>query len=233
MRGAILAGGSGSRMRPATEAYSKAMVTAYDRPAIEYPLNTLREMGCDSAVVVGSPESIGQIASYFKEGDRVGLDLTYRVQAEPRGVADALSKTAGYVDDVFPLLLGDVYFDPPPTPQTEPTLFWHEFEGGINHSVWNPEQDIIIEKPRLIDIGHKAIVGYYYDQAVFDFIDGMTPAQSGELEIVDIHNFYRQRGAQFVEHTGFFGDMGTPAGLLRVANHIAFTRNVETVKIEE
>lgn len=226
MRGVVLAGGAGTRMRPVTEAYSKPMVTVYDRPAIEYPLNTLREMGCDSAVVVASPQSIGEIAGYFKEGDRVGLDLTYKVQAEPRGVADAVSKARELVSGVFPLLLGDTYFDPALPQQTEPTLFWHEFEHGTNHSVWLPEADIIVEKPRYIDIGRKAVVGYYYDEAVFDFIDGMTPAQSGELEIVDIHNFYRDRGAQFVEHKGFFGDMGTPEGLRRVVNHVAQVQTV-------
>ena len=219
MKGAILAGGSGSRMAPVTEAYSKAMVTVYDRPAIEYPLNTLLEMGCDSAVIVASPQSIGEIAKYFKEGERVGLSLEYKVQSEPRGVADAIGKLATSVSGVFPLLLGDTYFAPSLPKQDKPALFWHEFPHATQHSVWEPEYDIIVEKPRYIELGHKAIVGYYYDQSVFEFIESMTPAQSGELEIVDIHNFYRQKGAQFVEHQGFFADMGTPQGLLRAANH--------------
>lgn len=216
--GAVLAGGSGSRLRPMTEATSKAMVTVFDRPALEYPLNTLREMGCDSAVVVASPESIGQIANYFKEGERVGLDLTYRIQSEPRGVADAISKTRELVSDPFPLLLGDVYVDPPLPAATEATLFWHETPLAKNHSVWNPEQNTIVEKAA--NLGNRAIIGYYYDDRMFEFIEGMTPAESGELEIVDIHNFYRELGAKFVEYSGFFGDMGTPRGLLRVANHI-------------
>lgn len=218
--GIVLAGGSGSRMRPVSEAYSKAMVTVYDRPAIEYPLTTLKEMGCDSAVIVASPQSIGQIAGYFQEGDRVGLDLTYRIQAEPRGVADAISKAKGLVSGVFPVLLGDVYVTPAPQPQLEPTLFWTDTELAKNHSVWHPETDAIIEKPRLVDLGNRAIIAYYYDQRIFEFIDSMTPTQSGELEIVDIHNYYRQLGAKFVEYSGYFGDMGTPDGLLRVANHI-------------
>lgn len=219
-RGVILAGGSGSRMRPITEAYSKAMLTVYDRPAIEYPLNTLREMGCDSVVVVASPQSIGEIAEYFQEGERVGLDLIYKVQSEPKGVADALNKAEGLVYGVFPLLLADVCISPVLERQTQPTLFWTETDLANNHSVWNPEANIIVEKPKHIDLGKRAIIGYYYDHQVFDFFDSMSPAQSGELEIVDIHNFYREQGAQFVEHTGFFGDMGTPNGLLRTANHI-------------
>lgn len=219
MRGVILAGGSGSRMAPVTEVTSKAMLTVYDRPAIEYPLRTLRAMDCDSAVVVASPKSIGQIADYFKDGERVGLDLIYKVQAEPIGVADAVNKAKGLVGGLFPLLLGDVYFDSALPKRTGPTLFWHEFDFADQHSVWLPDKNIIVEKPRYIDIGKKAIVAYYYDESVFEFIDSMTPAQSGELEIVDIHNYYRQTGAAFIRYSGFFADMGTPQGLLRAANH--------------
>lgn len=219
-RGVILAGGSGTRFRPMTEVQSKAMLNVYDRPAIEYPLRTLRLMDCDSAVVVASPNSIGPISEYFKEGERVGLDLIYKVQSEPRGVADAMNKAKGLVNGVFPLLLADVFVNPVLPKQTEPTLFWTETDLANNHSVWSPEANIIVEKPKLIDIGKRAIIGYYYDERVFEFFESMTPAQSGELEIVDVHNYYREQGAQFVEHKGFFGDMGTPEGLTRVANHI-------------
>jgi len=219
MKGVVLAGGSGSRMAPMTEVTSKAMVTVYDRPAIEYPLRTLRNMGCEDAVIVASPTSIGQIAQYFKQGDRVGMDLEYRVQGEPKGVADALKRAQKSVQGVFPLLLGDVYFGERLRIQTQPTLFWKDYERANEHSVWNPETDSIVEKPRYIDLGRRAILAYYYDEQVFDFIDSMSPAQSGELEIVDIHNFYRQLGAQFIEYTGFFADMGTPGGLLRAANY--------------
>lgn len=220
MKGVILAGGNGSRLAPQTEFQSKAMVMVYDRPAIEYPLNTLRRMGCESAVVVASPKSVGEIASYFKDGERVDLDLEYTIQNTPTGVADALLRTKNAVSGSFPVLLGDVYFDSPLEPQDKATLFWHEFEFANQHSVWNPEQDIIVEKPRYIDLGHKAIVGYYYDERVFEFIESMSPAESGELELVDVHNFYRKLGANMVEYTGFFADMGTPDGVLRAANHI-------------
>lgn len=220
MKGVILAGGSGSRLAPQTEVQSKAMVMVYDRPAIEYPLNTLREMGCDSAIVVASPKSVGEIAGYFKDGERVGLSLEYAVQNTPSGVADALYRTKNAVSGTFPVLLGDVYFDKPLEPQTEATLFWNEFDLATAHSVWNPEHDIIVEKPRYIDIGKKAIVAYYYDERVFEFIESMSPAQSGELELVDVHNFYRQLGAKMIQYSGFFADMGTPNGVLRAANHI-------------
>lgn len=219
MKGVIIAGGEGTRMGAVSEVYNKHVATCYDRPVIHYPLATLKAMGCDEAVIVGSPKSIGDIAKYVKDGERVGLDVEYKVQAEPTGVAGAIGRVANNVTGVFPLLLGDCYYAPALPRQTEPTLFWKEYEFADQHSVWNPETDAIIEKPRYVDLGNRAIIGYYYDESVFEFIDSMSPAQSGELEIVDIHNFYRNNGAQFVEFKGFFADMGTPDGLLRAAQN--------------
>lgn len=219
MRGVILSGGSGSRLRPATDHYPKSMALVYDKPMIDYPLRTLREMGCDSAVIVSSPEGLPSMIKHVKDGAEHGMDVLYKVQNRPGGVAQALGLVAGEVGGLFPLVLGDCYYDPAPPAQTEPTLFWHDFPHGDEHSVWIPEADAIFEKPKYVNVGKRAIISYYYDEQVFDFINGMQPSQSGELEIVDIHNFYREQGAQMVEYTGYFADMGSPDGLLRAANH--------------
>ncbi len=221
MKGVILAGGKGSRLAPATDVMNKSMALVYDRLMIEYPLETLREYGCDSAVIVSSPTGVGDMSRYLKDGEAFGLDLEYVVQREARGIADAIGACANKLSGVFPLILGDCYYDPAPPVQTEATLLWHDYEFADQHSVWNPETDAIIEKPRLVQLGSRAIIGYFYDEQLFDFAEQVQPAQSGELEIVDIHNMYREAGAQMVEYEGFFGDMGTPDGLLRVANHEA------------
>lgn len=223
MKGVILAGGNGSRMRPATEAYTKAACLVYDKPMLHYPLTTLRDMGCDSAVIVSSPNGVGDLSRMFKDGEDYDLDIEYKVQNQPGGVAQALGRVANSVTGLFPLILGDCYYAPAPKPRSweHPTIFWHEFEHANEHSTWNPETDAIIEKPRLVDIGKRAIISYIYDTSVFDFISRMKPAHgSGELEIVDIHNYYRLEGAEFVEYKGYFADMGTPDGLLRAANYI-------------
>jgi glucose-1-phosphate thymidylyltransferase len=223
--GVILAGGNGTRLGTG-EMYPKAAALVYDKPAIHYPLTTLAEMGCDSAVVVASPEGVGPLAKYIKDGEDYGLDVEFVVQNAPRGVGDAISRTATRVEGVFPLILGDCYYDPAPPVQEEATLYWHDFPGGTNHSVWHPESGAIIEKPRLVDIGRRAVISYFYDERIFDFIKSMKPTPgSGELEIVDIHNFYRMEGAQMLEYIGFFGDMGTPLGLHTVASHIARKKN--------
>lgn len=219
MKGVILAGGSGSRLKPATDIYSKGVTLVYNKPMIHYPLSTLKEMGCDSAVIVGSPTGLGEMSRIIKDGEAYGLDVEYKVQNKPGGVAEALGRVANNVTGVFPLVLGDCYYDPAPLPQTEPTLYWHDFPHGDEHSVWIPEADAIFEKPRHVNVGKRAIISYFYDDRVFDFIQTLQPAHSGEMEIVDIHNFYRANGAQMVEYTGYFADMGTPDGLLRAANH--------------
>lgn len=223
MKGVILAGGSGSRMRPATEVYPKGMALVYDKPMLHYPLSTLRDMGCDSAVIVGSPEGVGAFSKAFKDGADYDLDLEYKVQREPNGVAGALGRVATSVNGLFPLVLGDCYYSVPPKPHNtvHATMFWHEFPTAIEHSIWIPEVDAIFEKPRYVNVGMRAIISYIYDERVFEFIERMNPAHNtGELEIVDIHNFYRDVGADMVEYQGFFADMGTPDGLLRAANYI-------------
>lgn len=227
MRGLILAGGNGSRIGRTAEIYNKHVSQCYDRPVIHYPLRTLAEQGCESAVIVGSPKSIGDISAYVKDGAEFGLDVAYKVQAEPNGVAGAIKRAQNLMSGVFPLILGDCYYASPPKPRHSdtPTMFWHEFEFADQHSVWSPEADIIVEKPRYIGLGNRAIVAYFYDERMFEFIDGMTPAQSGELEIVDIHNFYRQEGIDIIEYQQFFADMGTPDGLLRAAQYEQGRRN--------
>lgn len=223
MKGVILAGGSGSRMKPATEAYAKSAALVYDKPMIHYPLTTLRDWGCDTAVIVGSPTGAGDFAKMLKSGADYGLDIEYKVQDEPGGVAQALARVESSVEGVFPLVLGDCYYDPAPPRQDEATIYWvspERYENADQHSMWYPEIGAF-EKPRLVKLGKGAIISYFYDERVFDFIKTMKPAHgTGELEIVDIHNFYIREEAQMLEYTGWFGDMGTPEGLLRVANHI-------------
>lgn len=216
-RGVILAGGEGTRLRPATNLYNKHAAVVYDRPMISYPLETLGAMGCESVVIVTSPQGKRDLPVVL--GDKE-IPITYMVQPIPFGSADALRFAQGEVEGTFPVLCGDVYFDPPLPQVDEPTLFWNQFEGANKHSVWHPETNSVVEKPTR-DIGNRAIVGYVYDEEVFEVIPKLRPTERGELELVDLHNWYLRNGAQVEPHLGFFGDMGTPDGLLRVANYVA------------
>jgi glucose-1-phosphate thymidylyltransferase len=215
-KGVILAGGEGTRMWPTTKLYAKSMVQVYDRPMIDYPLRTLKAMGCEDAVIVSSPRGLGLIAQHVGDGQAMEMDVTYRVQPEGTTIAEPIRKLK--IEGVFPLILGDCYYDPALPKRDEATLFFKHYDHANEHSVWSPEADAIVEKPRVMDLGDRAIIGYYYDERIYDFVEEFE--SSGQrLDIVDIHNFYRARGVEFVEYEGFFSDMGTPDGLLRAANH--------------
>lgn len=237
MTGVVLAGGEGTRLNPMTEAYNKHTAVVYDRPMIYYPLDTLKKMGCDSVVIVSGPKGIGDLAKVLKDGSDIRMDITYKVQPEEAGgTAQALAQAEGHVDGVFPVLCGDVYLDPAPEPAGTPTLYWNEFDTATQHSVWNPETNEVEEKP-IRDIGKKAIIAYCFDERIFDVIRTLKPTERGEIELVDIYNWYLQNGAQVKEHDGFFGDMGTPDGLLRVAKHhqekLAYMNSREYLRSDE
>lgn len=216
-KGVILGGGEGKRLGLP---YNKHIAPVYDRPMIYYPLQSLKEMGCDSAIVVSGPKGLPQVAEAVGDGSIVGLDVTYKMQpTEAGGTAEALATAKNGLTGVFPVLCGDVYFDPAPPRSDVPALIYNQYERANEHAVWNPETNEIIEKP-IRDIGKRAIVAYWFDERVFDFIRDMKPSERGELELVDIYRFYLENGAEMIEHQGFFGDMGTPDGLLRVANYV-------------
>lgn len=205
-------------MRPVTEMYNKGAVLVYDKPMIHYPLMALHNMGCDRVTIVTNPHGIGDISQYVKDGEAFGMDAEYRIQAPGASFAKAIGSLS--VEGVFPFMLGDCYYDPLPPPRETPTLFWHAYEFANQHSVWNPEINGIVEKPRGMNLGNRAVIAYFYDERLVEFAQSFTPQPgSPPMEIVDIHNFYRENGADMVEYEGFFSDLGTPDGLLRGALH--------------
>lgn len=215
-RGVILAGGEGTRIGMP---YNKHSALVYDKPMISYPLETLKDMGVKDVTIVSSPNGIGDIAVIVQDGSKWGLKAEYRIQNNPNGMAGALGASA-VADELFVVLCGDCYYDPAPKLDGKTQLWWSEVEFAKNHGVWNPETNQIIEKP-VKDIGRRAVIGaYVYDQSVFEVINNLKPSGRGELEITDINNWYLKKGLEIRQYGGFFGDMGTPDGLLRVANRI-------------
>lgn len=213
----LLAGGVGSRLK--NPVYNKHLAIVNEKLMVEYPLRTLGAMGCTDVVIVGSPESTPDLVRLIGDGSDYSLGATYKVQKVPRGAADALGRAKGLVEGTFPVLCGDVYFDPAPELTDKPTLYWTHLDTANQHSVFDPEANVVVEKPKQ-NLGKRAVVAYMYDDTVFDLIPELEPSERGELELVDIHNFYLSVGADVKEYKGFFGDMGSPQGLLRVANHI-------------
>lgn len=232
MKGVILAGGEGTRLREISSGKNKHTVEVGGQPMITYPLRTLGSLGCEGVVIVTSPTGLGEIREIVGYGSQFNMDVTYAIQEQPLGTANALQQAEGSMEGVFALICGDVFIDP--TPQTtiqRPTLFWNEFELGNRHTVYIPSTTEtpaeLIEKPtdeylRTRKAGRKAIVFYLYDLEVFKVIPRVGKSARGELELEDLHKYYLDKlGEEIMEqHTGFFGDMGTPDGLARVEDYI-------------
>lgn len=204
-----MAGGAGSRLGLP---YNKHAALVYDRPMLEYPMETLNNMGCESLVIVTNPQDLYDLG-------RIAPKAQFESQRTPNGTPGAILPAQRHIQGLFVALCGDVFLDPAPETPIEPTLYWHEFEEAHNHSVWDPETNEIIEKP-LRDIGQRAIIAYAFDEQVFDVIKSLQLSSRGELEMIDIYRWYMDSGVKMKEYKGFFADMGTPDGILKVSQYI-------------
>ncbi len=203
MKGIILAGGKGTRLQPATFAMNKHMIPILNEPMILYPLDTLKELGCKDILIVSGGNHVGQFAEFLRDGSDYGVRLTYKVQKEAGGIAQALSLAEDFVGkNDFVVILGDnIYGNTPVKPP--------EGYCGI----------VLEEKPK--DPKSKmAVTGlYFYTPAVFDFIRSLKPSTRGEMEITDVNNWcLKNLDTATLEYEGFWSDAGTPESLATVVN---------------
>ena len=237
MRGIILAGGHGSRLFPLTKIFNKSLLPIYDKPMIYYPLQTLKQIGITEICIVSGKEHCGQIMNQLGSGEEYGVDITYRVQEKPGGIAQALGlcrEFAGrdnvYVclgDNIFEDDFSDLklnYFDswchiflkevPDPERFGVPV-----FQGVDRHLVKVEEKP---EKP----MSDYAVTGLYmFNHEVWSVIDTLKPSERGELEVVDLINWYIDRGkTTHSEVKGFWSDAGTPDSLVH-ANKLVSERS--------
>lgn len=212
-RGVILAGGNGTRMRELSDK-NKHTLDVAGFPMINYPLNTLKEMNIEKVTVVSSYDGIVQLMDVIDEPD---MEIEYRLQEHPRGMADALGAAAVH-ESLFVVLCGDCYHSPAPKLDSSVQLWWTRQDGMNQGAIWDPEINRIVEKPK--KLGGLAIIGArVYDQTAVEMVKSLRPSSRGELELVDIDNWYLQNDLQISYYGGFFGDMGTPKGLERVETH--------------
>ena len=234
MKGLILAGGKGTRLLPATRVTNKHMVPILNTPMIVYPLNTLKSFGITDIMVVSGGEHIGQIAEFLGDGSEFGVNITYRVQKEAGGIAQALGIARDFMkgEERFAVILGDNIFD-----NSSFSSFYYVSEATIFYTkVSNPERfgvpvfkkipyegdgniERIEEKPKN-PLSNYAVTGLYiYPENVFDFIATLEPSARGELEITDVNNYYIKKGKMSsVEIKGFWSDAGTPKSLKEVTD---------------
>lgn len=219
MTGIVLAGGNGTRLRPLTFVANKHLLPVYNKPMVYYPIETLKDYGCDEVVIVSGGEHIGGFAELLKDGGELGVRITYRVQNNANGVAGSLACVEGLTDGTFPVILGDNFFSSTPTPADKPTIYTKKVEDPERFGVYH--DGAIIEKPTNPK-SQQAVIGFYtYDNRVFDVIRSLKPSGRGELEITDVNNWHLSNGGTVKPYDGYWSDMGTFDSLLEVANYVS------------
>ncbi|MDD5084277.1 MAG: sugar phosphate nucleotidyltransferase [Candidatus Moranbacteria bacterium] len=231
MKGIILSGGSGTRLRPLTKITSKQLLPIYNRPMIFYPLNTLIKAGIKDILIIVGPERAGDYLNLLGSGKEFGVKFTYEIQDQPRGLAEAFIIGESFLDgEDVTLILGDNIFE------DDFTEAITSFEKGgriFAKEVPDPERFGVVEfddamkaisveeKPKQPK-SHFALPGLYiYDNRVVQFAKEVLPSERGELEIVDLHQRYLELGELDVRtFTGEWIDAGTFESLF-AANRLA------------
>ncbi|MBO0767804.1 MAG: NTP transferase domain-containing protein [Solirubrobacterales bacterium] len=231
MKGVILAGGKATRLRPLTSITNKHLLPIYDKPLIFYPLEAMARAGVEEVVLITNPEYSGHFLNLIKTGREFGLQITYELQEEPGGLAQAVSLAEPFArGSKILVLLGDNIFTQDLRPAVEQfkaqergaTVFATEVDEPQHYGVIEVDGDRVLgieEKPSEPKSNLAQTGIYLYDERVFSFMDQLKPSARGELEITDLNNIYVNEGSMRC-HTleGFWIDAGTSHDELLEAN---------------
>ena len=245
-KGIVLAGGAGSRLYPLTLVASKQLQPVYDKPMIYYPLATLMAAGISDILLISTPQDIPRFQALLGDGSRWGIKLSYKVQPEPKGIAQAFLIGEEFIDNKpVCLILGDNIF----YGKMNLDRIVDSFQGGariFGYPVHDPERYGVVEfdsDGTVLSIEEKpkkpksqyAVPGLYlYDATVVETARSIAPSPRGELEITDVNLEYLRRGNLTVERLGrgiAWLDTGTHKSLLEASNYIEIIESRQGMKI--
>lgn len=247
MKGIILAGGSGTRLHPLTSAMSKQMMPVYNKPMIYYPLSTLMLAGIRDILIISTPHDLPNFEKLFGDGSQLGLNLSYKVQEKPEGLAQAFTLGEEFIgNDKVALILGD-------------NIFYGSSMGKLLQENSNPEGGVIFayrvsdperygvvdfdDDNKVLSIEEKpenpksnfAVPGlYFYDNDVIDIAKNLKPSARGELEITDVNKEYLKRGKLSVgilDRGTAWLDTGTFNSLMQAGQFVEVIENRQSILI--
>ena len=248
MKGIILAGGSGTRLHPATLAVNKQLLPVYDKPMIYYPLSVLMLAGIRDILIISSPEYIGNYKNLFGDGSALGLTIAYAEQPKPEGLAQAFTIGADFIgDDNVALVLGDnIFFGAHLTDLLASAVARKSGATVFSYRVEDPERYGVVEfgeggkaisleeKPEAPKSNHAVTGLYFYDNRVVQLARDLKPSARGELEITDLNRLYMEAGDLFVEQMGrgyAWLDTGTHDSLLEASEFVRTLQHRQGIQI--
>lgn len=226
MKGVILAGGKGERLYPLTKVTNKHLLPVGEEPMIYNPIKQLKSAGINEILVVTSTEHMGDIVNLLGSGEELGVNFTYKVQEEAKGIAHALGLAENFVrEEKIVVVLGDNIAVNSIKPYVENFKKQESGARVLLKEVDEPTRFGIaaLDEKKIIDVEEKpdnpetnyAVIGYYmYDNQVFDYIKEQEPSERGELEITDVNSEYiERREMEYDILKGEWMDAGTPESL--------------------